>query len=106
MHMKLRTMMTAICLFMMSLSTNVSMASTIEERPSGAEMVADVILVRPLMLIATMVGTGAYVVSLPATLLGGNSEEAGKKLVVTPFKATFLRCLGCTKKHAPDAEYY
>jgi len=74
-------------------------AKTVEERPSGLEMVADVLLARPILAIGTGIGAGVYVVTLPFSLLGGNAKEAGNTLVVVPFKATFLRCLGCTDKH-------
>lgn len=89
-----------------SMMPSVSLASKVEGRPSGAEMAADAFLVRPVMLGGTVLGTGIYIVSLPLSLIGGNAGEAGEKLVVRPFKATFLRCLGCTKKHSPDEDYY
>jgi len=38
-----------------------------------------------------------YPVSLPFSALGGNAAEAGEVLVVGPAKATFVRCLGCTR---------
>lgn len=77
-------------------------AKTIEERPSGLSMIADVVLIRPIMAVGTGIGAGVYVVTLPISLLGGNAKEAGHSLVVTPFKATFLRCLGCTNKHTQE----
>ena len=58
------------------------------------KMFVDVVLVRPLMLAGTAVGSVVYVVSLPFTLLGGNAGEAGKKLVVEPAAYTFARPLG------------
>ena len=58
------------------------------------------------MFLATLGGTGFYVLTLPFSFLGGNAEEAGQKLVVTPFKSTFVRCLGCTRKHLDDREEY
>lgn len=82
----------------------ISNAQTVTERPSGMEMTADAVLVRPLMLVATVLGTAVYVVSLPFSALGGNAGEAGKTLVVTPFKATFVRCLGCSEKHLEPAQ--
>ena len=79
-------------------------AQNVTERPSGMEMTADAILVRPLMLCATVLGTALFVVSLPFSALGGNAGEAGDTLVVTPFKATFVRCLGCSEKHLAYAD--
>jgi hypothetical protein len=43
------------------------------------------------------VGGAVWLVSLPFSLLGGNADEAGEVLVMGPAKATFVRCLGCTR---------
>lgn len=87
------------------LTAGIARAEVIDERPTAPVMVADAAL-RPVMLFATVIGAGAYVISLPFSLMGGNADEVGQKLVVKPFKATFLRCLGCTQKQEPAAEYY
>ena len=79
-------------------------AENVTERPSGMEMAVDAVVIRPVMLVATVLGAGIFVVSLPFSALGGNVGEAGKTLVVTPFKGTFLRCLGCTDKNLAYAE--
>ena len=89
-----------------TLSSSVVLANTVDERPSALEMAADGILIRPLTLAWTVLGTGAFVVTLPFSMLGGNAKEAGEKMVVQPFKATFFRCLGCTQKHEPGKDYY
>ncbi|MDO7895794.1 multidrug transporter [Pseudomonas citrulli] len=67
---------------------------TIQNPPAYA-MLGDLLIARPLLLAATVIGTGAFVVSLPFTALGGGVGDAGKALVVDPAKATFVRCLGC-----------
>ncbi|EMD98467.1 MULTISPECIES: hypothetical protein [Stutzerimonas stutzeri subgroup] len=66
------------------------------EAPKAFSMVGDLIIARPLLIAATAIGAGVFVVSLPFTALGGNVGEAGKALVVEPGKAAFVRCLGCT----------
>lgn len=76
-----------------------SASSVINERPSTAAMALDAVVARPLMGIATVMGVGGFIVTLPFSLVGGNVEEVGEKMVVTPFKATVMRCLGCTRKH-------
>lgn len=58
------------------------------------EMVVDAVLVRPLGLVALILGAGVFVVSLPFSLLGRNVGEAGSKLVVDPAVFTFVRPLG------------
>jgi len=62
--------------------------------PDSDSMLVDIVFIRPLGIVGTAVGTVAYVVSLPFTLLGGNAGDAGKKLVVEPAAYTFARPLG------------
>lgn len=66
----------------------------VNEEPTGGTMLADAFMVRPFMLVSTIVGTVTYIVTLPFSLLGGNAGEAGKTLVVEPAKYTFVRPLG------------
>ncbi|MBA56994.1 MAG: hypothetical protein CMK89_21300 [Pseudomonadales bacterium] len=99
-----RSVMVALSMALFAAAPAVSQAQTVTDRPSGLEMTGDVLLVRPLTLVATVIGTGLFVVSLPFSALGGNVGEAGNTLVVTPFKSTFLRCLGCSEKHLSVAE--
>lgn len=68
-----------------------------DEGTTAAAMVVDAAVVRPVMFGVTVLGTVAFVVSLPFSALGGNVGEAAKTLVVTPAKTTFWRCLGCTR---------
>ena len=74
-----------------------SFAQGIEEVPSALAMTGDLVIARPFLLVMTVIGTAAYVVSLPFTLVGGNSADAAETLVVGPARATFVRCLGCRK---------
>ena len=67
------------------------------ESPGIFAMVGDLVIARPIGAAVTAVGTAAFVVSLPFTLLAGNTGEAGRELVVRPGRETFMRCLGCTK---------
>lgn len=67
-----------------------------ESAPHAGAMIADGLIARPLLIVGTVIGTGVFVVSLPFSLLGGNSGGAFHALVAEPFKTTFLRCLGCT----------
>ena len=71
-------------------------AQEIDETPSAAAMAFDGLIVRPLTLVATAVGTVIWVFTLPFSLLGGNAGDAAEVLVLTPAKATFIRCLGCS----------
>jgi hypothetical protein len=62
--------------------------------PSAEAMAVDALLVRPASLVATVLGTGFFIVSLPFSILGGNVDEAGRNLVLKPAKTTFIRPLG------------
>ena len=64
--------------------------------PPFYSMIGDLLIARPLLIAATVVGTAAFVVTLPFSAAGGNVKEAGQALVVDPGKAAFVRCLGCT----------
>jgi len=66
-----------------------------EDEPGAGEMAADIIVARPLGLLATIAGGAAFVVSLPFSALGGNVPEAAEALFLGPAKSTFVRCLGC-----------
>jgi hypothetical protein len=67
---------------------------TIQNPPAYA-MIGDLLIARPLLVVATVIGAGVFVVSLPFTALGGGVGDAGQALVVDPAKAAFVRCLGC-----------
>jgi hypothetical protein len=64
------------------------------EDRNAVSMMFDLVLLRPLGLAATVIGTAFFIVSLPVSVLGGNTGEAANKLVVAPAKYTFSRPLG------------
>ena len=57
-------------------------------------MGADLLVVRPLGIVASVLGTAVFIVSLPFSALGGNTKTACQKLVQDPAKFTFKRPLG------------
>lgn len=54
----------------------------------------DVLLIRPVSLVGTIVGTALFVVALPFSIPSGSVKMTAKKLIVEPFKFTFTRPLG------------
>ncbi len=72
-------------------------AKSVEEKPSGFEMITDLVIARPLGIALFAVSTTTYVATLPFSLAGGNAGEAGKTLVIEPAKEAFVRCLGCRR---------
>ncbi len=87
----------AILLSMPQISMAAKSSNVVLEEPTALAMTGDLLVARPVGLVVTVVGTAAFLISLPFSLLGGNSGEAAKTLVVGPAKTTFVRCLGCTQ---------
>ena len=65
-----------------------------KEDPSGGMMIYDFCLVRPIGIVATAVGGVFYIISLPFSALGDNTDEAAQALVKEPAAYTFKRPLG------------
>jgi hypothetical protein len=68
-----------------------------EPEPSILAMYTDLLILRPVGICTLVIGSAAYIVSLPFTLPVGGATQAGKTLVADPAKFTFARCLGCTR---------
>ena len=64
------------------------------DQPNYGEMAVDGFVVRPIGLVSTVLGTGAWIVTLPFSALGGNAGEAARELIVRPARFTFARPLG------------
>lgn len=75
----------------------ISLAQHTVEDPSALAMAADLVIARPVGLVALVAGSALYLVSLPFALAGGNAKQTGKTLVVGPAMTTFVRCLGCSR---------
>jgi len=61
---------------------------------SAEKMTADLLLVRPVGIVATVFGCVVFVIALPFSLLGGNTEATYQNLIAAPAKFTFKRPLG------------
>jgi len=57
-------------------------------------MIYDTVVVRPIGIVATAVGSVFWLISLPFSASGGNVDMATKKLVKEPAAYTFDRPLG------------
>ncbi|TWH64220.1 hypothetical protein LX59_02627 [Azomonas agilis] len=67
------------------------------DTPAGYSMLGDLLIARPLLIGATLIGSVAFVVSLPFSLASGSVNETAESLVFDPGREAFVRCLGCTK---------
>jgi hypothetical protein len=64
------------------------------ENGGPMETAADALVVRPVCLVATVVGSAVFVVALPAALISKSVKKTANTLVVKPANATFTRPLG------------
>ncbi len=96
MHKSFTKIMNSLLLGLCLMIPATGWTNTIEEKPGALAMSTDAIVVRPAMLVTTLLGAGVFIVSSPFSALGGNIGEAWEVLVEGPFETTFVRCLGCT----------
>lgn len=90
-------------LFAANLAFGQEGSSTVAKTDPAA-MTMDLVLARPGGFVATLAGTAVFVVSLPFSALGGNTQEAWDSLVVTPAVYTFKRPLGNFDYKYPEAK--
>jgi hypothetical protein len=64
------------------------------EDGSGEAIAADVLLVRPLCFVSTLIGSALFVVALPVAAISKSTKETAQTLVVRPARATFTRPIG------------
>jgi hypothetical protein len=65
------------------------------DAPGAGAMAFDLVLVRPLGLVATVLGTGLFILQLPLSLIQGEPPvDPAKRLIVEPAQFTFQRPLG------------
>jgi hypothetical protein len=72
----------------------VGMLATPTFAASGEDVAVDALLVRPVCLIATGLGSILFCVSLPIAAISKSVKASAHALVVRPAKATFTRPLG------------
>jgi hypothetical protein len=64
------------------------------QEPGGGAMIYDMVVIRPIGLAATVIGSAFWLVSLPFSASGDNFDTATEKLVKEPAAYTFKRPLG------------
>jgi hypothetical protein len=73
---------------------SVSLAGENYDHEKDIKMAGDILVVRPLGIIATVGGSALFIVALPFSALGGNTQEVFQQLVAKPAKYTFTRPVG------------
>ena len=62
--------------------------------PDQGAIVADLVIARPLGLVATIAGSVVFIVAAPFAALGDNTDETLQSLVKNPAEYTFKRPIG------------
>ena len=83
---------TILCTAAMTLATVTSALAT--DQPQPDVVAADVLVMRPALFAATVVGSVIFVVALPVAAISKSVKSTAHALVVAPGQATFTRPLG------------
>jgi len=62
-------------------------------------VIGDLLFARPLGVVATVMGSAVFFVSLPFTIPSGSAQHTGDVMVGEPFNFTFKRPLGDFRKY-------
>lgn len=91
----MKKIVTAFLIAMFLFSSSALAARDASFDPSAGAIVADLAVIRPVSIIGTALGCGAFVVALPFTVWSKERmAKAGTALVVNPGKFAFVRPLG------------
>jgi hypothetical protein len=86
-----RTVLILFCALLLETSTRAAGAF---EDGSFEAAAADVLVVRPLGFVATILGSALFVVSLPIAAVSDSVSDTAEALVLTPGRMTFTRPVG------------
>lgn len=65
-----------------------------DRAPSAEAMTLDLVVMRPLSLVGTVLGTAVYIVALPINAITLNFYDPARRLIIEPAEFTFTRELG------------
>ncbi len=92
--MRINTRFVAIALALLVLTQSQAIATPSGTGKDAPAIIADVVVCRPLGLMALLAGSTFYVLSLPFTVPARGTEAAKRTLVDYPYHYTFTRPLG------------
>jgi hypothetical protein len=87
------TSVLALALYAMSIVSHADEGNTVTG-DKATDMVVDLVVIRPLGVVTTIVGTALTVVALPITIPTGSVKKSAQALIVKPAEYTFERPLG------------
>ncbi len=95
-HKSLISAVAAVCMLLTTTLVRADQYAT-DVPPTAEAMAGDVLFVRPLSLVATILGTATFIVALPFTIPSGSVGSSAKVLIGEPASYTFSRPLGQTQ---------
>lgn len=85
----------ALSLVLIPVGSQVMAQAEVEEaNPSAGSMTYDLLVMRPLGAVATVLGSAVFVLSIPFTAISDTIPTATEKLVTDPYHFTVTRPLG------------
>ena len=72
----------------------VSVSYAQNDEITGASVAGDILILRPIGFVATVLGVAVFVISLPFTIPGGSVKQVAKATIVRPAQYTFVRPIG------------
>lgn len=93
MNKRLKACLIALVFALMPFSATADNNDTVSG-DKATDMVVDLVVVRPLGLAATVIGTVLMVVALPFTIPSGSVGSSAREMIVKPAEYTFDRPLG------------
>ncbi len=90
----MKKIFSTVCLTLLLFTAATPAHAAGERDVDPGAIVIDVLLIRPLGLISTTIGTGVFIIALPFAIPSGSTATIAKKLVLDPLRFTFTRPVG------------
>ena len=94
--------MKKILILILSCMVLLQAASVFADPDDAIIAAADTVVARPLGIVSLIVGTAAFIVTMPFALTSGTMEETADTLIGEPFRFTFDRPVGEFKQTFTD----
>ncbi len=89
----MKTRILTVCCVIAILLAQTPQTKAIEDGTPEA-VAADILLVRPLCFVSTVIGSALFLVALPVAAISKSTGQTANAMVVRPARATFTRPIG------------
>ncbi len=81
-------------ILVLAISVMTTCAPAFAGDPAAGVIAVDVLVVRPISFVGSILGTVFFVVALPVSIPSGSVDVVARKMIVEPWKFTFSRPIG------------